>query len=844
MNKQAEFSIIVPTMWRSGKLLDMFPVYERSKHVHEIIIIDNDTAQTPTNLGSFSKIKHVPQQQNIFVNPAWNLGAAMAARPIILANDDIIIHELDPLLQTIADSDFDIIGLDSRHQGTTPAIEKIKEWPGNNYGCFMYIRNYRYIPENLRIWYGDYIQFIYSNKKGIIRRASVEADKSTTLDSDRKYFRDTIGRADVEEWNKIERTSRINLLIRTSGRPWYFSRCVESIKRHQPDARLHIISDTEADLGYIHANITGFDYCVYSVNPAAIDMLTRNVPIERDRFIYNSYFNIIRPFLKGWCMVLDDDDELLESPFSIALQPGHVYLSRFHIGKKTVPKSINQPPRLNDISNQCLVFHSSDMVDYTPQRGGDYQFIAEMYAKCTPVWIDRVVATMQVVGHFGNRTDIKDKPISVNMATYPAREEGFLKVMENLLTFDFIDHIRVYLNEYPRVPPHFSKNKRITYTTGPDLKDNGKFYWAAEKSNEYYFTADDDLLYTREYFFNHLRALQQHDNAILVTTHGKVMKPRPVRFNDVQLSIRCLDTVPTDTWINNPGTGVMAFDHSKLNIDPALFTTTGMADLWIAHWAQVHQVPILCRAHKASELTHIENPDTLFARRGELHTNHMHIIEKTGEFRLYTPDTPRPPAFSSGRYWEERYQQRGTSGAGSYGTLAEFKAEIVNSFIIKHNIESLADFGFGDGNQAGMLKVKHYAGFEVSEKAIALCTEKFKGRKEYTFQHVNQLEGRKFDLCISMDVIFHLVEEPIFELYMHRLFNASQQWVIIYSSNGDKLPANHSAHMLDRIFTAWIEKQVPGFELVEKIENRYPYNPAQPTTTSISDFYIYKKKTT
>lgn len=33
---------------------------------------------------------------------------------------------------------------------------------------------------------------------------------------------------------------------------------------------------------------------------------------------------------------------------------------------------------------------------------------------------------------------------------------------------------------------------------------------------------------------------------------------------------------------------------------------------------------------------------------------------------------------SSKEYWEQRYAGGGTSGAGSYGKLAEFKAEIIN----------------------------------------------------------------------------------------------------------------------------------------------------------------------
>jgi len=40
-------------------------------------------------------------------------------------------------------------------------------------------------------------------------------------------------------------------------------------------------------------------------------------------------------------------------------------------------------------------------------------------------------------------------------------------------------------------------------------------------------------------------------------------------------------------------------------------------------------------------------------------------------------------------YWENRYKNNGNSGAGSYGRLAEFKAEIINKFIADKNINSV-----------------------------------------------------------------------------------------------------------------------------------------------------------
>ena len=52
-------------------------------------------------------------------------------------------------------------------------------------------------------------------------------------------------------------------------------------------------------------------------------------------------------------------------------------------------------------------------------------------------------------------------------------------------------------------------------------------------------------------------------------------------------------------------------------------------------------------------------------------------------------------------YWQRRYQDGQGSGAGSYGQLAQFKAEYLNRFVAEHAIADVIEFGCGDGNQRG-----------------------------------------------------------------------------------------------------------------------------------------------
>ena len=45
--------------------------------------------------------------------------------------------------------------------------------------------------------------------------------------------------------------------------------------------------------------------------------------------------------------------------------------------------------------------------------------------------------------------------------------------------------------------------------------------------------------------------------------------------------------------------------------------------------------------------------------------------------------------FQSKRYWEKRYAQNKTSGTGSYGKLAKFKADIINDFLNQKKYQML-----------------------------------------------------------------------------------------------------------------------------------------------------------
>ncbi len=194
----------------------------------------------------------------------------------------------------------------------------------------------------------------------------------------------------------------------------------------------------------------------------------------------------------------------------------------------------------------------------------------------------------------------------------------------------------------------------------------------------------------------------------------------------------------------------------------------------------------------------------------------------------------------SRNYWIDRYANGGNSGSGSYGDLAEFKAEIINDLVIKHNIKSVIEFGCGDGNQLMSAVYSEYVGFDVSPDAIMQCRKKYKYDTTKDFRTIAEYDGETADLSLSLDVIYHLVEDHVFEDYMMKLFNASKRYVIIYSSNTEKPISGKSNYIKHRKFTNWIESHIENWKLIKQIPNKYPFD-GNWRETSFADFYFYKR---
>lgn len=244
----SNFSVIIPTLWKSDKIYKMLDIYEKSKYIDEVIIIDNDPSKNIKI--NHSKVKTYTKGHNIFVNPAWNWGVALASHEhIIIANDDVIIEELDRLLVALQNTKYNLVGVDwentrVRSKLTIEDSDKLKY----GYGCFMFVKKSKYIqlPYDLKIWRGDFLLHKHL-RSGKFSGVVVETNMSETVNLFKgKASEDTLL---YRKWKKQDKD--LTVVMITYNRLAYTKKCIESFKKYTHCKYFLIIIDNGSTDGTV-----------------------------------------------------------------------------------------------------------------------------------------------------------------------------------------------------------------------------------------------------------------------------------------------------------------------------------------------------------------------------------------------------------------------------------------------------------------------------------------------------------------------------------------------------------------------------------------------------------------
>lgn len=134
---------------------------------------------------------------------------------------------------------------------------------------------------------------------------------------------------------------------------------------------------------------------------------------------------------------------------------------------------------------------------------------------------------------------------------------------------------------------------------------------------------------------------------------------------------------------------------------------------------------------------------------------------------------------------------------------------MINDFIASAGVISVIDFKCGDGGQLRLSRYPNDIGVDVSAAAIANSSQIFSHDKTKSFVAAASYAGEKADASISLDVIYHLIEDDVYEEYMKNLFGAASRYVIIYSSSFDGDDLGLARHVRHRKFTDWVNARCP-----------------------------------
>jgi len=198
-----------------------------------------------------------------------------------------------------------------------------------------------------------------------------------------------------------------------------------------------------------------------------------------------------------------------------------------------------------------------------------------------------------------------------------------------------------------------------------------------------------------------------------------------------------------------------------------------MADAWFGVLAQQQAVPLIVLAHAQGSL--IEIPGTVHSQgiydnssrksgrpsdtctpQTELVLKHMPwSIHQAGN-KLYKPVRGRQ--VTDAIYWDARYRGGKHSGRGSYKEEGAYKTRRIIELIKQYKVQSLVDFGVGDGHIASQILSSNvaltYTGIDFSPKALQKSQEKIVGT--FLVQDLTVPLLLAEDMALCLDVTFHI----------------------------------------------------------------------------------------
>ena len=227
----------------------------------------------------------------------------------------------------------------------------------------------------------------------------------------------------------------------------------------------------------------------------------------------------------------------------------------------------------------------------------------------------------------------------VNVASYN-RIDSLVYSLKSI--YDQCDEINVCLNNHSGELPEilFSDKINLVFTDN-SLGDAFKFLHL-DKSDGYFITIDDDLIYPPDFIDYMISKSKQYDDKKIITLHGRSFHSFPISsyYRSANEKYRCFDEVKQDVKVQFGGTGVMCFHTSLLKKPISDFLYPNMADIWIGKFAKNIGIEIICVEHKKGYIREIPQQTSIYnqyVKEDHLQTKVVNEIYKTNPITVIIP---------------------------------------------------------------------------------------------------------------------------------------------------------------------------------------------------------------
>ena len=203
-------SYVIPTLWKSNNIYTTIDQFTKQINdpKSELIIIDNSNSSYKNE---DERVKILKMENNIYVNPAWDLGVKFSSNDkVCLINDDILFN-LPKFHTFITSNDIVTVGMnnvnhipkDKDKWSLIEVSDKNARPAGMGQLMLFKKENWLSLPYKMKLWHGDDIIYYYHTlilniPFNYIEGMSVGGEQSTSINLMSTNMKEPFGQDSLE----------------------------------------------------------------------------------------------------------------------------------------------------------------------------------------------------------------------------------------------------------------------------------------------------------------------------------------------------------------------------------------------------------------------------------------------------------------------------------------------------------------------------------------------------------------------------------------------------------------------------------------------------------------------